>query len=317
MLWLALRLPDLPLEVYARAQSLDDAILPFAVTSGGSRPQIVVANGAARAAGVKRGQPVAGALALAPSIVLRERDEPAEAAALEAVATWAIGFTPTVSLAPPRAVLAEIGGSRKLFGGLPPLVEAIARGLRERGHAARLAIAPTPLGADILARIGHEAPVTTPGALRDALAGAPLGALDLDAKLLATLAAAGVRTIGAADALPRDGLARRFGDALVSALDRAHGRRPDPRLPWTPPPVFAGKLALPAPAHDAEALGFAARRLAQELAAWLNARGLGVTRFTLALVHERWQHARVGGRRRRSSCRSPRPHARSRTSRPC
>jgi protein ImuB len=103
-----------------------------------------------------------------------------------------------------------------------------------------------------------------------------------------------VRTIGAADALPRDGLARRFGDASVSALDRAHGRAPDPRLPWTPPPSYAGKLALPAPAHDAAALGFAARRLAQELAAWLNARGLGVSRFELALVHERWQHARIG-----------------------
>src|SRR6187399_259595 len=220
MLWIALRLPDLPLEVYARAQSLDDALQPFAVTSGGSRPQIVVANATAREAGVKRGQPVAGALALVPGIALRERDEAAEAAALKAVATWALGFTPTVSLAPPRAVLAEIGGSHKLFGGLGRLRDSIARGLGERGHAARLAIAPTPLGADILARIGHEA-------LRDALARAPLAALDLDAKLVDTLAAAGVRTIGAADALPRDGLARRFGDGLKSALDRAHGRSPD------------------------------------------------------------------------------------------
>src|SRR5436190_21227786 len=202
MLWIALRLPDLPLEVYARAQSLDDALAPFAVTSGGSRPQIVVANATARDAGVKRGQPVAGALALVPGIVLRERDEAAEAAALEAVATWALGFTPTASLVPPRTVLAEIGGSRKLFGGLGRIVDAIALGLRARGHAARLAIAPTPLGADVLARLGHEAPVTTHDALRDALAAAPLAALDLDAKLVDTLAAAGVRTIGAADALP-------------------------------------------------------------------------------------------------------------------
>jgi protein ImuB len=294
MLWSSLHLPALPLEVYARAQRLDEAIAPFAVQSGGSRPQVVAANAAARAAGVKRGQPVAGALALVPSIALRERDEAAEAAALEAIATWALGFTPTVSLAPPRAVLVEIGGSRKLFGGLERLRDAIARGLAGRGHEARIAIAPTPLGADVLARVGHDAPVTTPEALRAALARAPLAALDLDAKLVATLAAAGVRTIGAADALPRDGLARRFGDGLVAALDRAHGRAPDPRLPWTPPPAFAGKLTLPAPAHDAAALGFAARRLAQELAAWLHARGLGVARFELALMHEPWQRARIG-----------------------
>ncbi|HVJ73065.1 MAG TPA: DNA polymerase Y family protein [Casimicrobiaceae bacterium] len=294
MLHAALLLPDLPIEVYARAATGDDAGRAFAVASGGSRPVVVAANAAARAAGVKRGQPVAGALALVPGLLLRDRDDAAEAQALEAVATWALSFTPAVSLAPPRAVLAEIGGSRKLFGGLTAIADALARGLEARGHAARLAIAPTPLAALVLARARRPDPVLDMRALAPALAELPLAALDLDARLLATLAAAGVRTIGAADALPRDGLARRFGAPLVDALDRVHGRVPDPRLPWTPPPSFCGRLALPAPAHDAAALGFAARRLAQELAAWLNARGLGVLRFELALAHERWQHARVG-----------------------
>jgi protein ImuB len=292
MLWLCCWLPCLPLEVYARAARGDGA--PFAVTSGGSRPTIVVADAAARAAGVERGQPVAGALALVPGLVLRERDLAAEAAALEGVATFALGFTPMATLAPPRAVLAEVDGSRKLFGGLARIVEAFARGAGERGHAARVAVAPTPLAALALARLRRTAPVLDRDALPAALADLPLAALDVDAKLRATLAAAGVRTVGAADALPRDGLARRFGDALVGTLDRAHGRAPDPRAPWTPPPRFAQRLALPAPAHDAAALGFAAHRLAQDLAAWLHARGLGVLRFELALAHERWQHARVG-----------------------
>ena len=294
MLHAALLLPDLPLEVYARGWSDDEATRPFAVESGGSRPAVVVANAAARAAGIKRGQPVAGALALVPGLVLRDRDPAAEAQALEAIATWALSFTPAVSLAPPRAVLAEIAGSRKLFGGLAAIVDALASGLAARGHATRIAIAPTPLAALVLARLRRDEPVLETRALARALADLPLTALDLDARLLETLAAAGVRTIGAADALPRDGLARRFGAALVDALDRAHGRVPDPRPPWTPPPVFCGRLALPAPAHDATALGFAARRLAQQLAAWLHARGLGVLRFELALAHERWQHARLG-----------------------
>ncbi|MEO8486704.1 MAG: DNA polymerase Y family protein [Betaproteobacteria bacterium] len=279
MLWAALLLSDLPLEVYARGLSDADAARPFAVTSGGSRPHVVVANAAAREAGVKRGAPVAGALALVPGIVLRERDPAAETQALEAVATWALAFTPTVSLAPPRAVLAEIGGSRKLFGGLGPIVAALAAGLDERGDTARIAVAPTPLAAIVRARMRRTDPVLAPHDLARALADLPLATLDLEARLLDTLAAAG---------------ARRFGDALVVALDRAHGRRPDPRVPWTPPPVYRGRLALPAPAHDAAALGFAARRLAQELAAWLHARGLGVLRFELALALERAQHARVG-----------------------
>jgi len=294
MLWCSLLLPDLPLEVYARGWHDDEATRPFAVTSGGSRPQVVVANAAARDAGVKRGQPVAAALALAPGLVLRERDETAEREALESVATFTLAFTPTVSLAPPRAVLAEVGGSRKLFGGLDAIATALMHGLAGRGHAARLAFAPAPLAALALARMRRDVPVLRTEGLAHALAGLPLAALDVDARVLETLASSGVRTIGAADALPRDGVARRFGDALVVALDRAHGRRPDPRLPWVPPPVYAGRLALPAPAHDAAALGFAARRLAQELAAWLHARGLGVLRFELALAHERWQHVRVG-----------------------
>ena len=293
MLWVALWLPALPLEVYARGAD-DDGASPFAVTSADTRPTIVVANAAARAAGVKRGQPVAGALALVPGIALRERDPAAEAAALEAIATFALGFTPMASLAPPRAVLAEIDGSRKLFGGLARIVDALAHGLDARGHAARLAVAPTPLAALALARMRRIEPVLAVRELAPALADLPLAALDVDPKLLATLGAAGVRTIGAADALPRDGLARRFGDALVSALDRAHARRPDPRRPWTPPPRHEARLTLPAPAHDAASLGFAAHRLAQDLAAWLHARGLGVLRFELALAHERWQHARVG-----------------------
>lgn len=294
MLWCCLLLPDLPLEVYARGWNDADAARPFAVASGGSRPQVVAANAAAREGGVKRGQAVAGALALVPGLALRDRDPDAEARALEAIATFALSFTSTASLAPPRAVHAEIGGSLRLFGGLPRLLAAMTRGVEALGHAPRVAVASAPLAAFVLARTRRSEPVLDPRSLAAALSDAPLAALDLDPRVLETLATAGVRTIGAAEALPRDGLARRFGASLVDALDRAHARVRDPRVPYAPPPSFEAKLALPAPAHDAQALGFAAHRLARELAAWLLARGLGVQAAELALVHEPWQRARVG-----------------------
>ena len=301
MLWSALLLPRLPLEVYTRGFDEEAAARPFAVASGGSRPAIVDANDAARLAGVKRGQAVAGALALVPALVLRDRDAGAEARALASVATWALGFTSTVSIAAPAAVLAEVGGSQRLHGGLDPLVARIATGLAAQGHVARIGVAPTPLAALALARMqrgGRGDRVTTLHALPAALAPLPLAALGLDdaTRALETLAAAGVRTIGEAEALPRDGLARRFGAALVDALDRAHARRPDPREPWIPPADFIERLDLPAPAQDAQALGFAAARLADLLAAWLRARGLGVLRCELALEHERG--ARTGVARR-------------------
>ena len=59
-----------------------------------------------------------GSLALSPDLLPRDRDPEAESAALDAVATWATQFTPAIALAPSAAVLAETGGSLRLFGGL-------------------------------------------------------------------------------------------------------------------------------------------------------------------------------------------------------
>jgi len=286
MLWICLLLPSLPLDVYARAQAPADSAKPFAVTTGGHYPRIVVGNAAAIDAGVRPEQLVSAALALAPDIVLRERDPEIEAAALAATATWATQFTPMVSLAPPNAILAEIGGSERLFGGRARLREHFARGARDLGYAARIAFAPSPTAALAFARDGGDR-------LPD-LAPLPLAHLDIDAKVLATLAAAGILTFGQACALPRDPLARRAGAELIAALDRARGLIADPRSPFVPPPRYVGRLELPMEVESVEALAFAVNRLVHEMAGWLLGRGLGVTDLSLALAHERYVALRDG-----------------------
>ena len=176
MLWACLLLPSLSLDVFARAASPADAVQPFAVTTGGRTPRIVDANAPARDAGVRAGQLVSASLALAPDLLLRERDPHAEAAALEAVATWATQFTPTVVLAPPGAALAEIGGSLRLFGGLSPLTARLSRGVRDLGYTAQLALAPTPAAALLFARAENGAKPGAPhGARRPALPGSASG----------------------------------------------------------------------------------------------------------------------------------------------
>ena len=228
---------------------------------------------------------LSAAYALAPDLVQQSRDLPAEAAALEQLATFVLGFTPATSLAPPDALIAEIGSSLKLFGGRHTLVSRLATGLRERGFSTRVGVGPTPLSALAFARAGTE-PVVALDALPGALEPLSLAAFDLPEEARTTLAAAGVRTFGQADRLPRAGLARRLGPAIIATLDRAAGRVPDPREPYQPPPQFTAKLELPAPVHDVEALGFAVHRLVQDLEGWLAARGLGVTVLSLALAHE-------------------------------
>ncbi|MFO1324676.1 MAG: DNA polymerase Y family protein [Burkholderiales bacterium] len=293
MLWACLRIPSLPLDVFARALPPELAARPFVVGSGGRTPRVVAANAAARAAGIRGDQLVSAALALAPELALRDRDEAAEARALAQLATFALAFTPVACIVPPDAVVADIGGSLRLFGGLPRLVARIVHGAHALGYAAELGIAPTPGAALLLARTGRTQPVTDRAQLPAVLAPIPLAHVDMPDATRATLREAGVTTFGDAAALPRDGLARRFGADLTATLDRTLGRTPDPRASFVPPPRFASRLELPAPVHDVEALGFGVQRLVLEFAGWLAARGLGAVRLTLVLAHER--HVRQRG----------------------
>jgi protein ImuB len=292
MLWACLLFPSLPLDVFARALTPAEAAHPFVVTSGGHYPCVVAANAAARAAGIRRGQLVSAALALAPDVALRERDLAAEEAALAEAATLALAFTPNASIAGPDAVVAEVAGSVHLFGGLPRLHAELLGAVQAHGYAVRTALAPAPTAALLLARGGQSPPVLDVDALKAALAPLPLTRCGIDADTLAMLAASGITTFGDAHRLPRAGIARRAGPQIVAMLDRALGRAPDPREPYRPPPRFERRLPLPSPVDTVESLHFAVHRLVQDFAGWLLARGLGAVRMSLALVHERYLRAR-------------------------
>jgi protein ImuB len=128
----------------------------------------------------------------------------------------------------------------------------------------------------------------------DALAPLPLALTDADPAAIATLAAAGITTLGQAFALPRAQLARRVGADFVTFLDRVRGLVADPRPPFMPPPRYAGKIELPAPVENVEALAFAVNRLVHELSGWLTGRGLGVIELALTLAHERYIGVKTG-----------------------
>jgi len=298
MLWVCVFLPSLPLEVFARAHSPADAVKPFAVTSGGRTPRIVDANAVARDAGIHSGQLVSASLALAPDLVLRERDPAAEASALEAVASWATQFTPTVAVAAPDAVLVEIGASLRLFGGLSRLKAKLARGVHDLGYAAQWAFAATSAAALLFAksRGRDEFSPNNLEASDPVLDALPLCLAEADPDVIATLAAAGITTFGAAFALPRAALARRVGTDFVGLLDRIRGLAPEVRPLFVPPPRYTGKLDLPAPVGNAEALAFAVNRLVFEMAGWLTGRRLGVTAMSLTLAHERYIGVATGVR---------------------
>ena len=190
---------------------------------------------------------------------------------LEPLAAWACQFTPRVALEPPDALLAEVEGSLRYFGGREALGAALECGLAELGMQASLAAASTARAALWRAR-GSGLPLEQ----------LPIGVIGADEAFFSSI---GVATLGELLALPREGLARRCGQGLIDELDRALGTLPEPREFFVPPERFAARLELPAEVAHAEALLFAARRLIVQLAGLLAARHAGVRAFTLTLVH--------------------------------
>ena len=281
MLWICLDFPDLPLAVFARAGATES---PAVTASASHRPDVIVANAMAKKRGIVTGMSIAAALALDPELAIHLRDERAEAAALESVALWAGQWTPTVAIEAPGCVLLEVSGALGYFGGLERLLQRIRAGLAEIGFAGVMAVAPTAGAASLFARAGREPAIEAN--IERALDSLPVDLLAHAREALPTLTAIGVQSIGDLVALPRDGLARRFGQALLDEVDRALGRLPDARPPFIAPERYEGQLELPAPVEEAEALLFGARRLAVELCGFLQGRGAGVARLRCDLVHE-------------------------------
>jgi len=187
----------------------------------------------------------------------------------------ALRFTPRVAWVG-DALLMEVSASQRLWGGQARLLRRIFGINRLSGHIP-YAQGATYLIALSLLRLGCRGQPVPP-VVPDGL---PLDVLDAALPHAATLERTGCRTWGALRALPRGGVARRFGAPLLDALDMAWGERPE-SLPWlTLPEVFDVNAELPALATTAPELIWAAQRLLLQLQAWLRARDQGVLALEL------------------------------------
>lgn len=282
-LWLAVHLPQLPLDSATRGDPGRRACV--LVDGTGSRQRILLANSEAARLGIRPGMPIGAAHALGEVTPL-VRDPAAEAQALERLCVWAGQFTPLVHASAPDDLLLEVRGSLHLFGGLDGLRAALRRGLRELGmRAFAIASAPTPLAASWLARGRQAAAIDGLAALPAALSVLPLEVLRLPARQLQDFSGIGVHTVGDCLRLPRDGLARRFAPGLLRDLDRALGRERDPRPAFQPPAGFASRIDLPWEIHHAQALATGMERLLHELGGVLRARCAALRSLRWTLHH--------------------------------
>lgn len=284
MLWACVRLPSLALDAALRRREPPDR--PFALATGTARQRRLVAVDArARMAGLAPGQRLAAAEAVCGDLLVDEYDPRATREALALVAAWAYRYSSEVRLDPPRAVLLEVERSFGLFGSWLQLQARLRVELAALGFRHGIALAPTPRAARVLAGVRDGAAVTACDALPRALAQVPVARAGLPEAAAAALAGMGMRTLGAVLALPRAALQRRFGQALVEALDRLLGARPDALAPYRPPDRFDARVEFGYPVQHQPALLFPLRRMLGDLAAYLAARDGGVQRFTLRFVH--------------------------------
>ena len=294
MLWIALELPALPLQVAQRAGVSTE---PLVIAEGpAQRPLVLCANGAAHASGVREGQAVAAARALAGEMRVVPRDLAKERDALERLAAWAAQFTPMVAIEASGLAM-EVESTLRLHHGHARLAATLRQGLRDLGYHGTLGIAPTPLAARLLARAEAQGkPVRACVALaelRERTADLPLFLLDWPPKVLARLTDLGVLRWRDVLDLPAAGVARRFGPEIALAIAKLMGTVADPREPYVAPPRFHARLELPAEAEGVEALLFPLKRLLAEFEGVARGRGAGAQSLLLTLEHGRRQRTRV------------------------
>ena len=279
-LWVCIYLPALPLEALGSAGEPRAVFEEFK----GMR-KILLANAAARSAGIRPGISINAALALLPTLCLEERTPQRETQALEKLAEWAEKFTSFVCIEAPSLLLLEIAGSLQLFGGVKALRQRIVSGLDNQGFSAAIAIAPTPLAATWFARVGRKVCVLDARHLNAKLAPLPLSCLGWPDPVAESLRGMGVSCVGEALSLPRQGFAKRFGAARLLELDRALGRLPDPRVNYRAPERFSADYDLQEEQSDSELLLHACRELLLKLEGFLLTRQMAVQHVLLVFFH--------------------------------
>ncbi len=285
-LWTGIVCPRLALEAAGRMrapdESADDRPRAAHDTVGGQIRLVAVDEVAARL-GVRTGQALTDALAIAPRLDSQPRDRRAEAAWLEDLALVAYGFSHQVALTGDGVVL-EVGGSRRLHGPLDTLLDALVEALAPLGMTTRLGVAPVAAAAGLMARAGARA--ETPDALEQALADWPIERLELAPAERRKLTGLGVQRVRDLVRLPRFELDRRLGQGVGRYLDQLRGRLDTPLVYWQPPETFARTVDLPVPVRRTDALLFALNRVLDGLEHWLRVRDQRLTRLHVTLVPE-------------------------------
>ncbi|MBN8727937.1 MAG: DNA polymerase Y family protein [Xanthomonadales bacterium] len=285
MLWACIWLPQLALDAVLRR--LPDPAAPLALVGGPAQLRVLHAvNEAAAAAGLRAGMRLAAAQALLPDVAMVEHDPGAEQRWQRFLAAWAYRHSSLVGAEWPGCLVLEVRASFGLIGPWPR-IEARLRGeLAALGFSHRIAMAPTPRAARVLAGLRDGLAVEQPAAMQALLDRVPVRRALLPDDAGERLHRMGLHDLQGVRALPPDSLRRRFGLSLLEHLAQLYGEADDPLTYYVPPDHFDSRIELECEVESHTALLFPLRRMIGDLCTCLSIRDGGVQRFVLRLEHE-------------------------------
>lgn len=204
-------------------------------------------------------------------------------------------YTPNVALFQDNAIVMDVSASLSLFHGPRALLKHLRLSLQNMQIQAQTGMAPTALGAWVLASHPHQGlrHCLRLHTLQRRLHKLPAQVLPAARPYAQWLDGLGCHTLAQLRRLPRAGLQQRSSPLLVQQLDAAYGAA-DQHFTWfRAPNTFAQRLNLDERLEHSQALLVYAGRLVEQLCGWLQAQQKAARTLVFHLHHEKGRHAQA------------------------
>ena len=285
--WIGLHLPHLALESFRPTWSAFTHDRGLVVLD---KDRVVAIDEAADSLGIRLGMRRGGVLTLASEADIRNRDMHREADILRGLAFALMRYTPLVVLDSEDAVTMDIGASLRLFRGLRSLRRQVRRTVEALGVTANVSVAKTARAAWLMART-HGGSAQSRKSIARMQHHMPLMALPPARRYAEWFDGLGCETLADLQRLPRAGLKKRCGTALLDLVDQTTGESPEVNEWLKVALTFDARKELPDRIEHADAALFSARRLILQMTGWLTAKQLSIARYVVFLEHERGRDA--------------------------
>jgi protein ImuB len=284
---MAVFLPDLSCELALRQN--ESRLVPLATIA--TRPDDVEgapthrdllssSNDAARRLGIRPGQTVAEARAIAAHLVVRSVTSEHLTAELGRIAEVGLALGTTVSVdsgdgtSSLDTVWIDLTGAAHLHAGEEGVLIEMGARIADFGHRARVAIADGPRLAKAAAVFADSREtIVAPGGGRGLMAPLPLDALPLSREQVVWLNRLGLWKVEEITALPTEAVGSRLGQRWRDALDLALGCDDAPLVPYELPRTPTESAEWDDGVTSMEPLLFTLRALTSRLSARLRGRG--------------------------------------------